>query len=192
MPQTIGQWWNDTYLYPAHWAQQASDPFSSVQSLSRIWLFVTPWTASRQASLFFTNSRSLLRFMSFELVRPSNHLILGRSLLLPSIFHSIGVFQWVSSSHQVILWEIFPHVWNRNIGKRWHTETWDDLLHFSICYCLFAYFRSIMTVLLGPHRVKNSPAQRGGRSDDRSLASTQERGRRWLSSLHTLPLITKM
>ena len=58
--------------------------------------------------------------------------------------------------------------------------------------CLFAYFRNIMTVLVGPHRVKNSPTQHGGRTDDRSLASTQERGRRWLSSLPTLPLITKM
>ena len=64
-----------------------------VQSLSRVWLFETPWTAAHQASLFFTISRSLLKLMSIESVMPSNHLILCRSLLLlPSIFPSITVF----------------------------------------------------------------------------------------------------
>ena len=67
--------------------------FSSVQSLSHARLFVTPWTAARQASLFFTISRSLLKLMPIELVMPSNHLILCRPLLLlPSIFPSIRVF----------------------------------------------------------------------------------------------------
>ena len=67
--------------------------FSSVQSLSLVWLFATPWTAARQASLSFTNSQSLLKLMSIESVMPSNHLILCRPLLLlPSIFPSIGVF----------------------------------------------------------------------------------------------------
>ena len=62
---------------------------SSVQSLSRIRLFVTPWTAARQASLSITNSQSLLKLMSIELVMPSNHLILCRPLLFPtSIFPS--------------------------------------------------------------------------------------------------------
>ena len=56
---------------------------SSVQSLSLVQLFVTPWTASRQASLSITNSQSLLKLMSIELVVPSNHLILCRPLLLP-------------------------------------------------------------------------------------------------------------
>ena len=51
--------------------------FRSVQSLSRVWLFVTPWTAARQASLVITNSQSLLKLMSFESVMPSNHLILS-------------------------------------------------------------------------------------------------------------------
>ena len=64
-----------------------------VQSLNCVWLFATPWTAARQASLSFTISRSLLRFMSIELVMLSNHLILCRPLfLLPSIFPSIRVF----------------------------------------------------------------------------------------------------
>ena len=88
-----------------------------VQSLSPVWLFVTPWTASRQASLFFTISQSLCKLMSIESVMPSKHLILCHLLLLlPSIFPSIrvfsnesalnlsqhqGLFQWVSSSNQV-------------------------------------------------------------------------------------------
>ena len=67
--------------------------FSSVQSLSHIWLFVTPWTAAHQASLSSTISRSLLKLMSIKSVMPSSHLILCRPfLLLPSIFPSIRVF----------------------------------------------------------------------------------------------------
>ena len=68
---------------------------SSVQSLSRVQLFVTPWTAACQASLFITNFWSLLKLMSITSLMPSNHLILCRPLLLPSIFPSI------SSLHQV-------------------------------------------------------------------------------------------
>ena len=56
--------------------------FSSVESLNRVRLFVTPWTAARQASLSITNSRSLPKLMSIESVMPSNHLILCRPLLL--------------------------------------------------------------------------------------------------------------
>ena len=64
-----------------------------VQSLSHVWLSVTPWTAAHQASLPFTISWSLLKFMSIQLVMPSNHLILCCPLLpLPSIFSSIRVF----------------------------------------------------------------------------------------------------
>ena len=72
----------------------------SVQPLSRVWLFVTPLTAARQASLSITYSRSSLRLMSMELVMPSSHLILCHPLLLlPSIFPSIRVF----SNESVIL-----------------------------------------------------------------------------------------
>ena len=67
--------------------------FSSVQSLSHGQLFVTPWTAARQASLSIINSQSLLKLISIESVMSSNHLILCRPLLLPpSIFPSIRVF----------------------------------------------------------------------------------------------------
>ena len=71
-----------------------------VQSLSRVWLFVTPWTAAHQASLSITNSQSLLKLMSIESVMPSNHLILCCPLLLPpSIFPSIKVFSNESVLH---------------------------------------------------------------------------------------------
>ena len=80
-----------------------------VQSLSHVWLFVTPWTAAGQASLSFTISRSLLKLISIEfLVMPSNYLILCRTfLLLPSIFPSIRVFSKESALH--IRW---PNCWS--------------------------------------------------------------------------------
>ena len=74
--------------------------FSSVQLLSHVWLFVTPWTAARQASLPITNSWRPPKPMSIELVMPSNHLILCCPLLLlPSIFPSIRVFSNESAFH---------------------------------------------------------------------------------------------
>ena len=74
--------------------------FSSVQLLSRVQLFATPWTTARQGSLSITNSRRLLKLMSIESVMPSNHLILCCSLLiLPSIFPSIRVFSSGSVLH---------------------------------------------------------------------------------------------
>ena len=73
---------------------------SSVQSLSRVQLFATPWTAPCQASLSITNSWSLLKLMSIKSVMPSNHLILCHPLLLlPSIFPSIRVFSKESVLH---------------------------------------------------------------------------------------------
>ena len=78
--------------------------FSSVQSLSHVRLFVTVWIAARQASLSITNSWSLLKLMSIELVMPSNHFILCRPLLLlPSIFPSIRIFSNESVLH--IRWQ---------------------------------------------------------------------------------------
>ena len=74
--------------------------FSSVQSLSRVRLFATPWIAACQASLSITNSRSLLRLMSIESVMPSSHLILCCPLLLlPPIPPSIRVFSSESTLH---------------------------------------------------------------------------------------------
>ena len=68
------------------------DLYSSVQLLSRVRLFATPWITARQAALSTTNSRSLPKLTSIESVTPSNYLILCRPLLLPSIFPSIRVF----------------------------------------------------------------------------------------------------
>ena len=70
-----------------------------VQSLSCVQLFAAPWTAAHQASLSFSNSWSLLKLMSIELVMPFNHLILCHPLLLPLIFSASGSFPM--SSHQV-------------------------------------------------------------------------------------------
>ena len=82
--------------------------FSLVQSLSCVRLFVTPWTAAHQASLFITNSRSLLKLISIELVMSSNHLILWHPLLLlPSVFHSIRVF-----SNESALCMRWPKYWS--------------------------------------------------------------------------------
>ena len=82
-------------------------PFSSVQLLSYVWLFATPWTAALQASLSITNSRSLLKIMCIESVMPSNHLILCHPLLLPLIFPSTRVFSSESALH--ITW---PKYWS--------------------------------------------------------------------------------
>ena len=78
--------------------------FSSVQSLSRVRLFVTPWIAARQASLSITSSRSLPKPMSIKLVTPSSHFILCRPLLLlPPVLPSIRVFSNESTLHKVAL-----------------------------------------------------------------------------------------
>jgi len=77
-------------------------------TLSCVWLFVTPWTAAHQASLSITNSQSLLKCMSIELVMPFNHLILCHPLLLPpSIFPSITVF-----SNESVLCIRWPKYWS--------------------------------------------------------------------------------
>ena len=81
---------------------------SSVQSLSRVWLFETPWTTGHQASLFITNSQSLLKHMSIELVMPPNLLILCHPLfILPSIFPRIRIFS--NESALLIRW---PKYWS--------------------------------------------------------------------------------
>ena len=79
----------------------------SVQSLSRFLLFSTPWTAACQTSLSITNSRSLPKLVSVESVMPSNHLILCRPLLLPSVFSSIRVF-----SGELALCIRWPKYWS--------------------------------------------------------------------------------
>ena len=95
-------------IYDIAYIWNLKKKYSSVQSLSRVWLFVTPWTAARQASLSITNSRSPPKPMSTESVMLSNHLILCRPLLLlPSIFPCIRVFSNESALH--IKW---PKYWS--------------------------------------------------------------------------------
>ena len=105
----FSQWW--TSVISELWVSPFCfwwKGFSSVQSLSCVWLFVTLWTAALQASLSITNFRSLLRLMSIELVMPSNHLILCRPLLLlPSISTGIRVF---SDESVLSIW--WPKYWS--------------------------------------------------------------------------------
>ena len=98
--------------------------FSSVQSLSHVWLFGTPWTAARQASLSIINSqRSLLKLMSIELVMPSNHLILCHPLLLPSIFPSIRVF-----SNESVVRIRWPKYWSFSFSISPSNEYWISIV----------------------------------------------------------------
>ena len=101
----IGEWnWNSLSGVQL-FATPCSIQFSSVQSLSCVRLFVTLWTASRQASLSITNSRSLLKLMSIGLVMPSNQLILCRPLSCPQSFPASGSFpvsQFIASGGQSI------------------------------------------------------------------------------------------
>ena len=84
------------------------ESISSVQSLSHVWLLVTPWTAAHQIPLSITSSQSLLKLMSMESVMPSNHLMLCRPLLLPpSNFPSIRVF-----SNESVLHITWPKYWS--------------------------------------------------------------------------------
>ena len=108
------QWRNLTNTILNRWSRLTPlvishvDQFSSVQSLSHVCLFATPWTAAHQVSLSITNSQSLLKLMSIESVIPSNHIILCHPLLLlPSIFPSIRVFCNESVLH--ITW---PKYWS--------------------------------------------------------------------------------
>ena len=106
--------------------------FSSIQLLSGVWLFVTPWTAACQASLSITNSQSLLKLMSITSVMPSNHLILCRLLLPPSICPGIRVF-----SNESVLRIRWPKYWifsfsisssNEYSGRISFRMDWLDLL----------------------------------------------------------------
>ena len=101
-------WSKRMLLFSIHLYYSCPSEFSSVQSLSRVWLFVIAWTATCQASLSITHSQSLLKLMFITLVMPSNHLILSHPLLfLPSIFPSIRVFSNESALH--IRW---PKYWS--------------------------------------------------------------------------------
>ena len=115
----------------------------SVQSLSRVRLFATRWTAARQASLSITNSRSPPKPMSIESVMPSNHLVLCRPLvLLPSIFPSIRVFSKESVLH--IRW---PKYWSFSFNISLSNE-YSGLIYFRIdWFDLFAVQGTLKSLL---------------------------------------------
>ena len=124
---------------------------SSVQSLSRIQLFATPWTAARQASLSTTNSQSLLKLMSIELVMPSNHLILCLPLLLlPSIFPSIRVFSNESALH--IRW---PKFWSFSFNISPSNE-YPGLISFRMDWLDLLAVQGTLRSLLQHHSSKTS------------------------------------
>ena len=125
--------------------------FSSVQSLSRVQLFVTPWTAACQASLSITNTRSLLKFMSRESVMSSNHLILCHPLLLlPSIFPSIRGFS--SESALCIKW---PKHWSFSFSISPSNE-YSGLICFRVDWFDLLALQGTLKTLLQHHSSKAS------------------------------------
>ena len=124
-----------------------------VQSLSRVQLFATPWTAAFQASLSFIISQSLLKLMFSELVMPSNHPILCHPLLLPSVFLSSRVFSSESSLH--IRW---PKYWGFSFIISPSNE-YSGLISFRIDWLdLLAVHRTLKS-LLQHHSLKESILQ---------------------------------
>ena len=128
--------------------------FSSVQSLSHVQLFVIPWIAAGQASLSITNSRSLLKLMSIELVTSSYHLILCCPLLLPSIFPSIRVFSNESALH--IRW---PKNWSFSLNIRPSNEH-PGLISFRMDWLDFFAVQGTLKSLLQHHSSKASILRR--------------------------------
>ena len=125
--------------------------FSSVQSLRHVRIFVTPWTAAHQASLSITNSQSLLKLMSIELVMPSNHLILSHPLLLPpSIFPSIRVF-----SNESVLCIRWTNYWSFSLSISPSNE-YSVLLSFKMDWLDLIVVHGTLKSLLQHHSSKAS------------------------------------
>ena len=125
--------------------------FSSIQSLSRVRLFVTPWTAARQASLSITNSQSLLKLMSIESVISSNQLILCCPLLLlPSRFPSIRVF-----SNESVLRIRWPKYWSFSFSIS-HPNEYSGLISFRINWIDLPVVQGTLKSLLQHHSSKAS------------------------------------
>ena len=127
---------------------------SSVQSLSHVQLFVTPWTAAHQASLSITNSWNLLKLMSIELVMPSSHLILCRPLLLPpSIFPSIRVF-----SNESVLHIRWPKYWSFSFNIS-PSKEYSGLISFRMDWLDLLAVQGTLNSLLQHHSSKASILQ---------------------------------
>ena len=139
------------YGRKAHVITCEAPQFSSVQSLSHVRLFATPWTAAHQASLSITNSQSLLKLMSIESMMPSNHLILCRPLLLlPSIFSSIRVFSKEAALH--IRW---PKYWSFSFSISLSNE-YSGLISFRMDWLDFLAVQGTLKSLLQHHGSKTS------------------------------------
>ena len=123
---------------------------SSVQSLSHVRLFVTPWTTACQASLFITNSQSLPKLMPIECMMPSNHLILCHPLLPPSIFPSIRVFSNESALH--IRWLKY---WSFSFNIS-HSNEHSGLISFRMDWLDFLATQGTLNSLLQHHSSKAS------------------------------------
>ena len=129
--------------------------FSSVQSLSHVRLFATPWTAARHASLSITNSQSLLKLISIELAMPSNHLILWPLLFLLAFnFPSIRVFSNESALH--IRW---PKYWSSSFSISPSNE-YSGLIFFRIDWLDLLAVQGTLKSLLQHHSSKASILQR--------------------------------
>ena len=125
--------------------------FSSVQSLSHVWFFATPWTAAHQASLSITSSQSLLKLMSIEMVMPSNLLILCCSLFLPPlIFPSIKVF-----SNESVLYIRWPKYRSFNFSISPSNE-YSGLIFFRMDWLDFLAVEGTLKSLLQHHSSKAS------------------------------------
>ena len=127
--------------------------FSSVQSLSCVWLFATPWTAAHRVSLSFTNSRSLLKLMFIKSMMPSNHLILWCPLLLPSILPSIRVFY-----NQSVLRIRWPKYWSFSFSLSPSNE-YSELISFRIDWLDLLAAQGTLKSLLQHHSLKASVLQ---------------------------------
>ena len=123
---------------------------TSVQSLSRVQLFATPWTAACQASLSITNSRSLLKLISIESVMPSNHPILCCPRLLPSIFPSISI-----SSNEAVLHNRWPEHWSISFNISPSNE-YSGLISFRIDWFDFLAVQGTLKSLLQHRKSKAS------------------------------------
>ena len=127
---------------------------TSVQSLRHVWLFVTPWTAARQAFLSITNSWSLPKLLSIDSVMPSNHLILCHPLLLPpSIFASIRVF-----SNESVLHIRWPKYWSFSFSISPSNE-YSGLISFRMDWLDLLAVQGTLKSLLQHHSSKVSILQ---------------------------------
>ena len=142
---------SSSVFYVCFWCSKNLSTSSSVQSLSRVRLFATLWTAARQASMSITNSQSLLRLISIQLVMPSNHLVLScLLLLLPSIFPGNRVF-----ASESVLRITRPKYWNFSFNIN-HSNEYSGLISFRMDWLDLLSVQGTLKSLLQHHSSKAS------------------------------------